>query len=249
MADLLLVFVRPLPADLDRYPALFVEIGQPGFGLQVGVLLPRGRVCSLDRHVGLLPALVHVAFAHAVMGDDVAGRVGVKLRCALAHRFERVEHGRQVFVVDADQVAGLRCRLLRFGNDQRKVVHRGADDVCTIPVAAGPTQHRLIGHDQPVLVDWHILRRENCHHAGHSLCRAGVDRVDAGVGALGEQHLHVQHALTGQVAGVLCLPCDLAHGIDAFDVLADDSGCHTDATPGASRVAGLGDFVRPRFPV
>ena len=48
MGDLFLVFVHPLPRDLNRDAPGFIDIGQPCFGLQIGMLLRAREVGILD---------------------------------------------------------------------------------------------------------------------------------------------------------------------------------------------------------
>jgi len=79
MGDLLLINVCPLASRLDRDPARFVQIGDAGFGLEIGVFLNGRSIHSLDDHIGRAEADLDVAFADAIRIGDIVGAVGMEL--------------------------------------------------------------------------------------------------------------------------------------------------------------------------
>ena len=52
--ELLAVFVQPLPSRFDNDAAVFIDGGDAGIGLQVGVFLPLRRKAAFDDDVGLI---------------------------------------------------------------------------------------------------------------------------------------------------------------------------------------------------
>jgi len=57
----------------------------------------------------------------------------------------------------------------------------------------GAAQHRLIGHDQPILVHRHIFGGEDRQHAWQRLGGMGIQPGDAGVWPAGKEDLHMGH--------------------------------------------------------
>ncbi len=133
MGDLLLVLPRPLARDDDRHPALFVEIGQASFRLQVGVLLGRRSVLPFDDHIRLGPSRVHIPLPNLVMADNVplGAQLGVdltrlsvrvELRGVGLERLEGIgDHGK-ILVVHPHKTTRPRRHTLGLGHDQRHLI-------------------------------------------------------------------------------------------------------------------------------
>ena len=191
MRDLLLVLVRPLAGDVYRHPAGLVDVSQPGLGLQIGVLLIRSVVFSLQHHVGRFPAGRHVAAPHDEMHQLVAGGVGVQLgRVGRQRLFHTVNAG-QFFPFDLDQIAGGGRLLFRLGNHQRHLVPFPSHQVAPGLAGSGAAEHRLIGHLQAVFIVRHVAGGKNRHHTGSCFGATGIDALDAAGRAAGKEDLEV----------------------------------------------------------
>ena len=106
------------------------------------------------------------------VGVQVALAVGIAKRMGVQDRRVRLHGGKRVG--DDGQRRRSRCltRLAaasacacRFGHDQGHVVRLPAHE-CGLRRAARAAQHRLVGHDQPILVDRHVGGGEYGDDAG-----------------------------------------------------------------------------------
>ena len=168
VGDLLPVLVGPLAGDLHRHPPPVVDVGQPGLGLQVGVLLVgqlehrrhgHRRVGPAPGHVALADAVGVVAVgALAVVGVD-QGVGGQGLVDVGQHR-QRVPHR----LDGRGRGPGLVGRL---GHHQGQMVGLPAGHIAGHLAAAGvvgPHEHGLVEHGEAVLVDGNVGRPEHGDH-------------------------------------------------------------------------------------
>jgi len=229
--DLLAVFVHPLPGHQDGHPAAVVDIAQAGLRLEIGVLLEPGAVFALDNHVRLIPGRVHIAMPDAVMDQHVVPGMGMQLGRAVGHSVEHIEHPRQVFVFDLDELHGSGGRFFRVCHHQRHLIRQAAHDIRAFLGTPRPAQHGLIGYAQPVLIDGHILGRENRHHAGIGFGTAGIDLRDPRVDAVRKPDFHPQLAVHVDIARIRRLTGHLPDRIHAARALADSVILFAHASP------------------
>ena len=225
MGDLLLVFMRPLPGDLDGDPALLVHVAHPRFGLEVGMLLSRREVLALDHHLRPCQGCSRVSLANAVVVKDVAAALRVNKFSVGVHGRHRIEHGRQIEVVHCYHPCGRFSLRLGLGDHQRYLVPDKADAVGPRLGRTRPAQHGLIRHDQAILIDGHVLGGQHRQHTGHAFGGRSVHLADEGVWSAGKEDLH--HGLIGavDVTGVQGSACDLAHRVQANGRTTDS--CHS----------------------
>ena len=82
-----------------------------------------------DDDLGGLERRIDVSAGHGPMEGDVVRRLGMQLRRAVLGRQLRIDHSRQRFVVDVDQVERIVSLLCRLGDDDRDRIADVADDV------------------------------------------------------------------------------------------------------------------------
>ena len=80
----------------------WIDVGEAGLRLQIGVLDLLGGVDLLDDQVGFGEALLDIADADRDVLDDVVGRIVVQHRRAGPQRLVGIEHRRQRLVDDLD---------------------------------------------------------------------------------------------------------------------------------------------------
>lgn len=86
----------------DRHHAVVVDIGEPGFRLEVSMLDRLRRICFLDHQIAFGEAFLGIADTDRNMFGDVIRCVVVQHRCPGAQRFLRIENGRQRRVNNID---------------------------------------------------------------------------------------------------------------------------------------------------
>ena len=214
VGDLLLLLVRPLPADVDGDPAVRVNPAHARLRLQVGMFLVRQAVFALDDDVGRIPTGRHVPFANLVMLEDV-GAVPRLHQNLVPHRFVDVGHGRQWLPVNRNQRSGALGLRLALGHDHGHVIALPAADVAVGLGAAEPDHHGLVGQDQAVFVDRHVGGRVDGDDAGGGQRFADVHRQHAGVGLVAKHNFGVQQVFGRHVARVRRGAGHFAGGIDA----------------------------------
>ena len=188
MGDLLALLVHPLAGADHLDASVRMGEGQSGFGLEIGVLLGVGPVGGLDNDIGLLKtgldfAVDQAVFEH-VVGAEIAfavgkgERVGMQDRCVRRHGLKRIGDDGQRLVLDVDQRRGGFGLRLGLGDDQRHMIGLPAHDL-GLRRAARSAQHRLVGHDQSVLVDGHVFGRSNMlmTPGADSASRQSTDRM------------------------------------------------------------------------
>ncbi len=167
--------------------------GQRRFGLQVGVLVPRGRVGLLHHDIGAGEPFRDVARPQPVLGHQVA--VGVDLRCAVRERVIGSEHGGEQAVLHLDHREG-RGRLFRRGR------HDEGDGIAHL-ANPGVRQDRLVLHLAAVAVlPGDVPGGQDCLDARHPARALRVDAHDLGVGVGAPQHPGMQHPLDREVRRV-----------------------------------------------
>ena len=130
MGDLFLVGVSPLTAALDCNAAFFVQVGQPGFRLEVGVLLVWRMVFAFDDHVCFGKSRLHITLADFVPDANVGiADFRMDARRIRLHRLDCVVDGRQILVFHADQVARFGGDGFRLGDNNCHPVALAADDI------------------------------------------------------------------------------------------------------------------------
>jgi len=120
----------------------------------------------------------------------------VQQRCVGRHGRKGVSHPGKRLIVDFHQLGGRFSLGLAFGHDQRHMIRLPADNL-RLRSAAHATQHRLVGHDQPILVHRHVFCGQHSRHAGRIAGRNGLHTAKAGMGLAGKNDLQPQ--LAGQV--------------------------------------------------
>ena len=234
VSDLLLVLMGPLARDLHRHPALAVDVGHARLGLQVGVLLVSELVGRLHHHVGVGPALLHVALADAqrVVGVGGLAVLGVDHRLR-GQRLVDVGQHRQRLPPGLDGGRPRPGRVGRLGHDQRQPVRLPAGNVTGQVTAAGvleADEHGMVGHGEAELVDGHIGRAEHGDHSLDGLGGGEVEPGQAGVGLVGEHRHGPQRVGRDPVARVGGRAGELGRRIDAGRGGAD---AHSPAPPGS----------------
>ena len=124
-----------------------------------------------------------------------------------------VGHRREILVVHVHQACRRVSRLLGLGHHQRHFIATEAHHVAA--------QYRLVGNDQAKGVERHICRGEHRDHAGMREGRAGIQRADPGMRAVGVDHFEAQHARTHKVGRVARLTGDFGQRIWPWDGGAD----------------------------
>ncbi len=206
-----------LAGRVHGHAAIGLQVGQAGFGLQVGVFNGRGLVGLLDHQVGLLQPGLHVALADPGVLADIARRMGMQLHGAGCHGGLRIEQRGQHLVVHADAAQRSTGDLHGLGGHGQ---HRFPN------VAHHATgHHRLVlDEDAEVVHAGHVVAAQHAFDAGHGTRRAGVDAQDARMRVRAAQHLQVQHVGHPQVGGVLHRAGHLARRVDARRVVTDEAG-------------------------
>jgi len=232
MSNLRAILVRPLPTHDDRDPTFSIDVPQTGFRLQVGMLLTGDHVLRLYDDIGLRKRGLHVSSANPVARDQIAleNQLGMYLDAGIGRMQLRriglqgspwiIDH-RQIFVIHANPSKGLLGNGLVLSHHHCHLITHEADHVRAQFVSPRPTQHRLIGILQPILIDRNIRRRQDCQHAGHRLCLTDVHSQHAGVRSARKKHLHVELAFHVNVAWIGGLTHDLATSINTRKACSD----------------------------
>ena len=180
--------------------ALGVELRDAGVGLHRVVVDHREGEGVLEDVVRLGEAALHVAPVVVVLVAEV---VGVDERAAGLERRQHVGHGRQLLVVDLDELDGGLGGLLVHCRD-------GRDRLALVP-------HLADGDDGTVLALGAVglLHADELGAGQHGVDArqrpgaAGVDALDRGVRERARHELRVRHARQEDVAGVGCRTGDL----------------------------------------
>ena len=219
--DLPPVFVQPLSGRLDDQRRALV-VRDRRVGLQVRVLLPGGREDLPHHDVGLrqrridvriVERLRDVAAADLLVQQHVGAALRMHQRRIGFQRGERIADRGQVDERDLDQLRGGARDLGALGDDERDAVALVAD-----PLAA---QHLFVGVDQPVAVVGDVGRGEDRDHAGERARLRDLEPFDAGVAAVAEDRLAVQHPGLDEVGGVARGAGHLRARVGAGDRRAD----------------------------
>ncbi len=204
--------------------------GERRLRLEVGVLVPRGRVRALDRDVGSGEAFRDVARPQPVLGQEVPG--GIDQRGAVRERVLGGEHGGEREVLHVDQRERRGCRLRRGCHDER-------DGIAHLPNPAG-REDRLVLHLAPVAVlPGNVPRGQDRLHARQPAGALRVDAHDLGVRVGASQGPGMEHPLDHDVRRVESAARRLVERLRAHA-----PGC----LRGRRRGAGRGTAARPRRP-
>ena len=105
VGDLLPVLRCPLAPDLDRDPALVVEVGRSGLGLKVRVLLVRNLIGAVDHDIGDRPSKLDISLANAkvVVGVRVEPILGMQKRSVGGEGGVDVGDDGEVFPLDLER--------------------------------------------------------------------------------------------------------------------------------------------------
>ena len=172
---------------------LAVPEGQRRLRLEVGVLVPRGRVGVLDQDVGAGEPVRDVARPQPVLGQQIAPRVD--LRGAVGERVFRGEHGGERAVLDLDEQE-------RRGGHLGRGRHDEGDGIAHL-ANAGLRQDRLVLHLAPVAVlPGHVPRGQDRLDARQPARALRVDAHDLGVGVRAPQRPGMEHPFSGEVRRV-----------------------------------------------
>jgi hypothetical protein len=175
VGDLLALFVHPL-AGADHFDAAIGQyVGQPGLGLEIGVLLRVGAIGGFDDHIGCGKARGNVALLHAIFEQQVGLQVAFAVGKAGIHGVQhgapgcmashRIGDNGQRFIVKLDQFGG-GFGLGLVSATTSATLSASQRTTFRLRRAAGPAEHRLVGHDQPIFVDRHIRGGQHGKHAG-----------------------------------------------------------------------------------
>ena len=242
MGDLVAIFVGPLSGDLDRHPAVVVEVGDARFGLQIGVLLVGQFVGALHHHIGLAPAFVDIALADAVADVDVRVHaiLGVQHHIGGEGLVDVAQHGQRLPLHVQQFGRGLGL-LAGVGDDERDLVGLPARHVGGDVTAAGVVQahqHGLVLHRQAVLVHGHIGRGEDGVHAGGLAGGIDIERGHTRVGLVAEHGEGDERVGRDAVARIAGRAVDLGQRVAAGGAFAHAAGgnvqCGHRAPPAAA---------------
>ena len=228
MGDLLPLFVGPLPSHMHGDAALSVNVRQTGFGLKIRMFLQRRVILSLDNSAGGGPTSLHVAAANSPMNQFVGRPVGAVGRLVRVQpgrfRPERlfwVEHRRQVFPLDLDQITGGVSLLFRVCDYECNLIPFPPNHIGPRLGRSWSAKHGLVAQDKPIFVEWHITGCKDRCHPRSRLGGRDVNTHNAGVRPVGEQDFHMKHIVRNQIAWKGSLSGHLADSINALLALAD----------------------------
>ncbi len=167
--------------------------GQRGLRLEVGVLVPRGRVGVLHDDVGAGEAFGDVARPQPVLGQQVAA--GMDAWGAVRERVVGSEHGGELAVLHLDHRERRGRRLAEWSP------RRGRRD--RPPGEPGVRQDRLVLHLAPVAVlAGDVPRGQDRLDARQQARAVSVDAHDLGVGVGAPQRPGMQHPVDREVRRV-----------------------------------------------
>ena len=167
--------------------------GERGLRLEVGVLVPRGRVGALHDDVGAGEPFRDVARPEPVLGQQVAA--GMDPRCAVRERVVGREHGGKLAVLDLDHRERRGRRLRRGRHDEGDGIAHLAN-----PVVG---EDRLVLHLAPVAVlPGDVAGGQDRLDARQQARALRVDAHDLGVGVRAPQHPGMQHPVDREVGRV-----------------------------------------------
>ena len=167
----------------------------------------------LNDYIGLTQRLIDRALIAACpFHDDVIGRILVKLRRARFGGFFGIDHHRQRLIIDFDQPHRILSNIAVLSDDHRHTraseshfvafQHvRRVDVVLDAARLPGTRQRRNTRE---------ILPREHTDHAGNSLRRVGIDRLDPRMSVRTAQNSRVGHAQQLNIINIFGLTCDQA---------------------------------------
>jgi len=231
VGNLSLIFVRPLPGDNNRDPALFVKIGEPGLRLQVGMLLPGNLVGGLDDHVGLQQSGLDIAAPDPVARHQVAlkdqlrvlrdsGIIRVQCGGFLTQRIARIRNYRQILILHLDESQCTLRGVLIGGNNSRHLISDKTHDIHPFLLPGGvgscrATEHGLVRVLQAVFVDGHIERRQDSLDSGKRFGHSRVHPNHTRVRTPCIQQLHRQRAFLMEITRIERLTGHLLPGVEA----------------------------------
>ncbi len=210
--------MHPLAGRLDHHMALFVEIGDPRFRLEEGMLLPGGAKLAREYDIGLGQCMRGVPFANGHVQQHVRAVMFMDQRRVGCHPRTRIGDCGQVLILDMNQLGTCDGGLLALRRHQRHLITLETHDLAT--------QDRLVSVDEPIGVVGHITCGQHGHHAGHLKGSAGINRLDARVRALGEDDLQMEHARPHQIGRIAGRARNLAQRVRARQRRSDQIGCH-----------------------
>src|SRR5262249_22319863 len=120
--NLFLVLVNPLTGNNNRNTTVFVNVGKPGFRLQISVFLPGSFISAFDNNIGWQPASRHIAFANAIVAQDVVRIFGMELRCVVLDGFFGGSDNGQIFINNFDEIAGCTGSVFGFRDNDSHVI-------------------------------------------------------------------------------------------------------------------------------
>ena len=230
LRDLLAVLVEPLARRLDDDPAIGLDPCGAGFGLEVGMLLPRGAEFALQNHVSRGEPGGEITASHRHLEQEVAIEVLVEQRGERREGGVRVENARQWLVRHLHVLGGSMGRLTGGRDHEGDLVPEEPDRV--------RAEDRLVMIDEAEGVVRDIGGGEDCHDSRHRTRGVGRHPEDARMGMRREDHGEMQRVGIDLVRRVRGRSRDFAQRIMTGQRLPDDRLSGHDATcPLASRTA------------
>ncbi len=194
LGDLTPILVQPLARGLDHNPAVIIDEGDPGFWLKIGVLLPGGLEGVLDHDIGSVESGRDISLPDRNPEKDIAIAVIVDERAIRLQGRLGGGHRRQVGIVNCHRVG------TGGGGAGRCRDHQG--DLVTSEPDLAVAEYRLVGFYQPEPVVGHVGGSHDGDHPLDRQGRLGRDRENAGMWALGEDDLEVEHPGPDEVGGI-----------------------------------------------
>ena len=186
----------------DGDDAVGIEPGDARFRLEVRVVDELRLIAVLDHDVRGSQSRLDVALFQLPARDQVA--LFVDEGRAVLERGRWVRHGRQLLVLDIDELDGRKRGVFALSGDNRDRLAVVADDTVGEHVRAGLQRAHLEclpWHVDPDGVLRHIFRGQHRRDSGHRLCHGRVDAQQTGVWNVGALERRVQHAGETEVGG------------------------------------------------
>ena len=227
MGDQLAFLVHPLAGADHLNPPVGQHLRHTCFGLQKGMFLGVGLIASFDNDIGSRKTDRKIARFDAIGMEDIRGEIplavgktvkykGMEQWCVRLHRQQRISHQRQWRIVELDQFGGSFGLRLALGNDEGDMIGFPAH-TRGLWRAARTTEHGLIKHGQPILINRHILGCKDGNDAGCSCCSTSINGMDFGVGHRGKDDLQPGLVRQVNIARIKRRARDFGHGILSWE--------------------------------
>ena len=165
----------------------------------------------LNQYFGILEGGIHIAAGNRPMERYVVFNAVVHLRSSGLGRLFRINHYGKWFVVDLNQIQGVRRLIWILGHDRSDDIADITNDVLCDGWIGRDLEVRV--RDQPgarcgLQRAFRIGTRVNGQDAGSLLRLRGVDSFDPCVGMRTAQHHQMHHSRKNEIVGVACCSGD-----------------------------------------